>query len=408
MSKSKVFHCNGTLASLDFTVEVPADWNTIDLPREDVDFDDISKFAPLAMLMAPYAAILLTVAARPAYASGTLAQWLQYVAGAHGVAIEGFEAQKLGALDGVGTWGTQTDGDAVMRARIVFVEDGERLLHVVCMAPASLWDAVAPAFAQALATFTLRDPRGRTVELAPPDLPLTPCTMLATSAPATANSGTAQLAPTPGAASAAPKAESDGPASAATDDDVEPPCLAQRCALAASMATFEPTHEVNTRLRDLGAGTVPDVQHYHEQELWAAFTPPAIGGTLRVPFGWHVIDDEKRTTVFDGAGDASVQLERAWREGATDDDLFTARFAALREQQPSLQHERLTIAEVPCLVVRGVQNGSKTVTKAFLLRDVGQGRVLQLAVTAAPERFAVVRDLVEVLLTDLQPADANG
>jgi len=185
MSKSKVFHCNGTLASLDFTVEVPADWNTIDLPREDVDFDDTSKFAPLAMLMAPYAAILLTVAARPAYASGTLAQWLQYVAGAHGVAIEGFEAQKLGALDGVGTWGTQTDGDAVMRARIVFVEDGERLLHVVCMAPEGLWSAVAPAFARALATFSLRDQRGRKVDLAPPDLPLAACTMTATGERAT-------------------------------------------------------------------------------------------------------------------------------------------------------------------------------------------------------------------------------
>lgn len=177
MSKTRTFACQGTLAELDFTVEVPVDWAPIDLPREDVDFDDTSKFAPLAMLMAPYAAILFTVAARPAYASGTLAQWLQYVAGAHEVAIDGFEAQRLGALDGVGTWGTQRDGDAVMRSRIVFVEDGERLLHVVCMAPESLWDAVAPAFAQALATFTLRSPRGRTIELAPPDLPLSPCTM---------------------------------------------------------------------------------------------------------------------------------------------------------------------------------------------------------------------------------------
>jgi hypothetical protein len=115
---------------------------------------------------------------------------MQYVASAHGVAIEGFEAQRLGALDGVGTWGTQTDGDAVMRARIVFVEDGERLLHVVCMAPEGLWDAVAPAFARALATFTLREPRGRTVELAPPDLPLSPCTMAAATPPAAATKAT--------------------------------------------------------------------------------------------------------------------------------------------------------------------------------------------------------------------------
>lgn len=406
MNKTRTFECQGTLAALDFTVEVPADWAPIDLPREDVDFDDTSKFAPLAMLMAPYAAILFTVAARPAYASGTLAQWLQYVASAHGVAIDGFEAQRLGALDGVGTWGTQTDGNAVMRARIVFVEDGERLLHVVCMAPEGLWDAVAPAFARALATFTLRQPRGRTIELAPPDLPLSPCTM--------ANGGTMTTAKA-AVANAAPPEAPTGDASAATpvppasgDDDAEPPCLAQRCALATSMATFEPAHELNTRMRNLGAGTVPDVQHYHEQELWAAFAPTAIGGTLRVPFGWHVLDDEKRTTVFDGAGDASVQLERVWREGASDDELFAARLAPLQEQQPSLQPERVTIADSPCLVVHGVQNGRKTVTKAFLLRDAGQGRVLQLAATAAPERFAVVRDLLEVLLTDLQLADATG
>lgn len=190
MNKTRTFACQGTLAELDFTVEVPADWAPIDLPREDVDFDDIGKFAPLAMLMAPYAAILFTVAARPAYASGTLAQWLHYAASAHGVAIDGFEAQRLGALDGVGTWGTQTDGNAVMRARIVFVEDGERLLHVVCMAPEGLWDAVAPAFARALATFTLQQPRGRTIELAPPDLPLSPCTMAAATPPAAATKAT--------------------------------------------------------------------------------------------------------------------------------------------------------------------------------------------------------------------------
>lgn len=404
MSKTRTFACQGTLAALDFTVEVPTDWAPIDLPREDVDFDDTSKFAPLAMLMAPYAAILFTVAARPAYASGTLAQWLQYVASAHGVAIDGFEAQRLGALDGVGTWGTQTDGSAVMRARIVFVEDGERLLHVVCMAPEGLWDAVAPAFARALATFTLREPRGRTIELAPPDLPLLPCTM--------ANDGTMAKANTTVAAAAEPEVPADAAnvsAPAPSDhDDAEPPCLAQRCALATSMATFEPAHEINTRMRNLGAGTVPDVQHYHEQELWAAFAPPALGGMLRVPFGWHVLDDEKRTTVFDGAGDASVQLERSWREGATDDDLLAARFAPLQEQQPSLQPERSTIADTPCVLLHGVQDGRKTVTKAFLLRDTGQGRVLHLAATAAPERFAVVRDLIEVLLTNLQLADATG
>ena len=393
MSSYRPFRRDGAPASLDFSIEIPHDWRSVELPREDVDFDDATKFAPLAMLMAPYAAILCTVAARPAYASGTLAQWLQFVARENKLELGNIEEQRLGELDGVGAWGMQNDDGTVLRSRIAAIEDGDRLLVVVCMAPNELWNAVAEHFVRMLATFTLTAPRGRKVDLAPPDLPLAANTMAArASTPA---------APVPDPAPACgPLAMPAGPGP--DDEDQDEPCLATRVALATTMATFEPEHERNVQLRERGAGFVPNVLDHHDQELWATLAPPALGGTLRVPFGWFVLDDGKRTLVFDGDGHTQVNLVRTWREGRTDDEILAGKVEALQQQWPTMRHRRAEVAGQSCLLVRDAVVDGQPIEQAYLLRPAGDGLVLEVRVTSSPATFPRACELAEVLLGHLE------
>ena len=398
MNSYRTFRRDGAPAGLDFTLEVPHDWRDIELPREDVDFDDATKFAPLAMLMAPYAAILCTVAARPAYASGTLAQWLDFVARENQLELGAIEQQRLGELDGVGAWGMQNDGGTVLRSRIAVVEDGDRLVVVVCMAPNELWNAVAEHFVRMLATFTLTAPRGRRVDLAPPDLPLAANSMAAQGrAPAEAK-------PEP-AAARGPLAMPASPA-AADAEDQEEPCLATRCALAGTMATFAPEHEHNVRLRNRGAGLVPNVLDHHDQELWATLAPAALGGTLRVPFGWFVLDDGKRTLVFDGDGHTQVNLVRTWREGRTDYEILAGKVEELQRAWPTMRHERAELAGQPCLLVHDAVVDGQPIEQAYLLRPAGDGLVLEVRVTSSPATFPRACDLAEVLLGHLEFAAA--
>ena len=65
----------GRIADLGFRMAVPKDWQVPELPAEDVDFSDPTKFVPLMVAVAPYAAIALTVCARPAYENGAVSDW---------------------------------------------------------------------------------------------------------------------------------------------------------------------------------------------------------------------------------------------------------------------------------------------------------------------------------------------
>lgn len=395
MSSHRTFRRDSAPAGLDFSLEIPHDWRDLELPRDDVDFDDATKFAPLAMLMAPYAAILCTVAARPAYASGTLAQWLQFVARENQLELGNVEEQRLGTLDGVGAWGMQNDGGTVLRSRIAIVEDGDRLMVVVCMAPNELWNAVAEHFVRMLATFTLKAPRGRKVDLAPPDLPLAANTMAA-------HASTPAEPKHEPAAQRGPLAMPAGPSLDDGDlEDQDEPCLATRVALATTMATFEPEHERNVQLRERGAGFVPNVLDYHDQELWATLAPAALGGTLRVPFGWFVLDDGKRTLVFDGDGHTQVNLVRTWREGRTDDEILAGKAEALHQQWPTMRHRRAELAGQPCLLVHDAVVDRQPIEQAYLLRSAGDGLVLEVRVTSSPATFQRACELAEVLLGHL-------
>jgi len=385
MSSFRTFVKEGAPAQLDFRVEHPADWVTLPVPEEANDFADPLHVAPLAALMAPYAAIVFAVGARPAYDDGTVAQWLGWMARQRGLDPGGIEAQRVGALDGVACWGIQVDGDAVMRSRLVMCEDGGRILHFACMAPESLWPSVNATFVRMLASFALASPRGRTKDLAPADAPLLSSTLETPPAFAPAE----RPLPMPDVESAEARLE---PGEAVAAD----------VALAADQATFEPEHPMNVRMRDAGAGLVPNVLDFHDQERWATLAPGALHATLRVPFGWHVIDDGRRALVFDADGHTQVDLHLVAREGRTDDAILGAKVPDLERQWPRMRHVRTAVQGMECLLVRDAVVDKAPIEQAYILRSAPGDIVLQARVTSTPSHFRRACDLAQVLLRDLQ------
>src|SRR5436190_13527203 len=63
------------IADLGFALALPSDWISHELPPETPNFDDPTQLIALAVVTAPHSAIVLAVAARPAYSEGTLSDW---------------------------------------------------------------------------------------------------------------------------------------------------------------------------------------------------------------------------------------------------------------------------------------------------------------------------------------------
>lgn len=379
MSSFKTMRRQGALANLDFAVEVPTDWVGVPIPEEATDFSDVLAFAPIGVMMAPYAPIVFSVAARPAYDGGSVSQWLNYVSRERQLDPSAGEEQAIGTHQGVGCWGMQVSDGTVMRARLIFFEDGDRLINVSCMAPDALWNSVEATFLHMLKTFALATPKGAKVALHDAGSPLAANTM--------------------GAAAAAGSTATHR--QAAADDDPDPPNPATALALANDMASFEATHAVNARMQQLGAGTVPPVLDYHEQERWATLEPPTLTGRMRVPFGWHVIDDGSRILVFDPAGNTQVQLQMLPRQGRTDDAILQQKATTLRAGWPELSARRLQFSGLACLGIRNIAIDGRPVEKGYVLRSAPDDRALELEITASPERFPRAADLALVLLRDL-------
>lgn len=110
------------LADLAFSFALPTGWAMPDLPNEDTDFSAPQTFAPLTIAMAPFAAIVFSVGARPAYESGTLADWLQWLAREQGYDPGAMELEVGLPHPAVGCWALQVSDGTALRMRLMLLE----------------------------------------------------------------------------------------------------------------------------------------------------------------------------------------------------------------------------------------------------------------------------------------------
>ncbi|HTL25910.1 MAG TPA: hypothetical protein VL280_04800 [Burkholderiales bacterium] len=156
------------IADLGFALSLPHDWISHDLPQEALNFDDPTQLIALAVVTAPHAAIVLAIAARPAYDDGTVSDWGRYLLDNDSASVRAMGEGRLGALPALIAEATKDSEVGTLVLRAAFAEDGARLVNVTLTAPELLADAVYPVWQAALESFALSTPRGATVRVYPP------------------------------------------------------------------------------------------------------------------------------------------------------------------------------------------------------------------------------------------------
>ena len=131
-------------------LRVPADWTRSDLPEETPDFSRDDAFQPLLDCVAPNAPVRVTVAIRPAFPEGTLAEYAARLGAGEG---DRFEVSPCIIASRVGVVRDGTLGP--VRARLFFFEDAGTLWQVGTMAPEPLWSDVETALTAAISSAEL-------------------------------------------------------------------------------------------------------------------------------------------------------------------------------------------------------------------------------------------------------------
>ena len=156
------------IADLDFSLALPRDWISHVLQQEALNFEDPTKLVPLAVVTAPHAAIVVAVAARPAYGDGTLSDWGRWLLENESASVRAMGEGRLGSLPALIAEATKASEIGTLVLRAAFAEDGARLVNLTLTAPELLADAVLQVWQAALDSFALGTPRGSTVSVYPP------------------------------------------------------------------------------------------------------------------------------------------------------------------------------------------------------------------------------------------------
>jgi hypothetical protein len=161
---------------------------------------------------------------------------------------------------------------------------------------------------------------------------------------------------------------------------------------------------MNVRMRNNGAGLTARLLESNQAEKYVVVGAGAIVGTFRLPFGWHVIDDGRRTLVFDATGKIQISLNLR-RDGGNSRAMLEKIMTEARAEQPEIDPLLVDFApDLPGLVLRNYRDAGDLLVQAFVvkrMRDDGLAHVAR--VTASPDDMTRAMNLVEVILRSLGP-----
>ncbi len=370
----------------------PADFKVADLPAEETDFSKGAQFMPLAIAVTQYGPMVFTVAARPAYEDGTVSQWLDYICSAEGYTHTPVKETRIGAYPAVTCDATQKADDITMKMRFMLFEDGGRLFQMSAMAPEALWDSAIKTMAPMLASLELRETRGTQVSLFP-GKPAAKSEEKPAAAPEAKAAAADKQAPKKKSKAAAPAVSAAAPTAKLT------PAELAALALAEDASSLDAEHTFNANLRSRGAGLVPRVVSVDLKGKFATVAAGAVVGMFHVPLGWHVIDDGKRTLVFDADGKMQVNLSQRLSEGASSKDFARALLDQYLSTQPNLPIAVFELDGIAAAGVRGVMIDGEKLDQCFFVRDLGREGLLlvgRATATAADSQraFDLAGDIV--------------
>ena len=127
----------------------------------------------------------------------------------------------------------------------------------------------------------------------------------------------------------------------------------------------------------------------------------AVEGFFRVPFGWHVIDDGRRTLIFDAAGKIQINLSQREHGGASTSEVARHLIEQYLELEPELPYIETTLAGIAAAGVRGANIDGVPLDQMFMVRDLDRaGRYLVARVTSTADDAERALDLAgEIMVT---------
>jgi len=372
------------------------DFSIADVPSESLNFDEGVQFMPLAVAIAPYGPMVFSIAARPAFDDGAVAQWLEYICEQEGYPHTTVVEWPIGELPAVMCDAIQVADGVTMKMRFVLLEDGGRIFQMSAMAPEPFWENALGKMAPMLSSFELQEVRGSHVPLlAGGPSPSTRAT----------TDGKHEASALERDAMSSDTSASDDRATLPAPTPLLTSAEISTIALANDATSLDPEQPTNARLRDNGIGLVPRIVSVDLHEKSARVGAGAIQGMFRVPLGWHVIDDGQRTLVFDGDGCIQVSVNQRQHEGATPEAFARACLEQAIEQQPDLPTIAATLGDIAAAGVRGISVDAETLDQYYFVRDVGRdGMYLVARVSATAEHITRALDLAgDVLATFTAP-----
>ncbi|MGJ5820568.1 hypothetical protein [Paludibaculum fermentans] len=356
------------LADLGFEISVPSDWTVHDLPLEDVDFSNPIAFAPLMVATSPVAVVALTVSARPAYDNGSVRDWVTYLLENNEIQMTAGGPREVGPLEGIMALGRQNQEGTWLDHRFFIFEDGGRLVNVNLMAPESIAGSFEPVWQAVMEYFKLSAPKGQTTPVS-------------------------YVPPPAEEPQAAPEVE------ATTQTPAEKPAGFARYALAEDTASLDPDNSVNTNLRESGQGLTPRIKAEDSEARKVTIAAGAIAALVDVPMGWYVMDDGKRTLVFEPTGEVQINLNVIPRFLRSADEILDNLQREADDSYDDPKVLRVSEGGLYGLSIRNIFDNGVEIEQLHLLRDGRNGSTMVRArVTATPGRMVDAANLGELIL----------
>ncbi|QOI99892.1 MAG: hypothetical protein HRU70_05100 [Phycisphaeraceae bacterium] len=163
------------IADLAFSIEIPEGFEAASLPDQKPNFDNPTESAPLLLLASPVGFAVIMVAARPAYQTGSVLQWVRYLANHFDLTLLSERPGEVGTPErrhtAILATASQVQNGTPLSFFMVAFEDGGRFVTAHGMCPTELWPSYGERLTEAVTSIALDRPHGPTHDLDSTDAP---------------------------------------------------------------------------------------------------------------------------------------------------------------------------------------------------------------------------------------------
>lgn len=173
--------------------------------------------------------------------------------------------------------------------------------------------------------------------------------------------------------------------------------------LAEDAESLNPEHPMNANFRDNGIGFTPRAFEVDTEERSAVIGIGAIEGFVKIPFGWHALDDGRRGLIFDAAGRMQINLSVRDPEGMELSGFVASCFDELLSEQPDVEVTSFALQGIVCAAVRDANFDGERLCQAFLARPREKsGYAIVARVTANSDDIRLAMNLAGDIMANLR------